>query len=332
MIDKVEVIVQDSTQGKIFDLGQVTTSIEWNTTLLEQPGKVTLSFIKDDSVTFSNGSVLRIKIDGTKVFYGYVFTQKITQDKAVELTAYDALRYLSNKDTKVISNQSCSQIFSTICKEQNLPYKVVHSSSWKVPATIYDNKTYYEMMQSAFDHTLINTANWFIVWDNFGTLEHVNLANRKTNLFIGDKSLLSGFEYEKSIDQDTYNQVKLIKEIKQDSAVAGREVYIEKSGANIQKWGKLQYFEKVDSEANKSQIIERAKMLLKLKNRETKSLKLSCIGDFRVRAGVGVVIGINALSKEKLKTPQNALVYSCTHKISNNMHTMDLELEINGTT
>lgn len=332
MINKAKILVQDSAKGKVFDLSEVTESFEWNTTLIEQPGKVTLSFVKDDSVAFSNGSVLRIKVDGVKVFYGYIFTQKITNGKIIEITAYDSLRYLQNKDTYVVSDMTCTQLFNRICTSQKLPHKVVHSSTYKVPAVIHDNKSYYEMLQSAYDQVLAYKANWFIVRDNFGTLEQVNLAKLKTNLFIGDKSLLSEFEYEKSIDKDTYNQVKLIKEIKNDSKVTGREVYIEKSSANIQKWGLLQYFETVDEEANKAQIIERARMLLKLKNRQTRTLKLTCIGDFRVREGTGIVIGINALSKEGLKEPQNALVYSCTHKVSGNIHTMDLELEIDGIT
>ena len=320
----IEAIVQDSKSGVTYDISELITNVVWETTLTNQPGKLTFDYIDDTKVTISEGSPISFKVDDEGVFFGYIFKRAKKKDEKVSVTAYDQMRYLKNKDTYVISNLTASQIFTKICKEYQLTYKVVDDHNYIVPPKPHDGKTLFEIIQWGIDQTLINTGNWFMIRDNFGVLEFVNINSLKTNLFIGDESLLIDFDYESSIDDDTYNQVKLIKENKETKK---REIYIVKDSNTIKQWGLLQYFEKMDENANAAQIQARADMILKLKNRPTKKLKLECLGDLKVAAGSGVVLGISDLEKEGMATSQYFIVTTCSHTFQNDLHTMKLELQ-----
>jgi hypothetical protein len=324
---KIELIVQNSETGKTWEISELVNSISWTTYMVDQPGKLDFTFIDEaDKVLATEGSVVSFKVNGTKVFFGYVFKEGVDETESVSVTAYDQLRYLKNKDTYVLSNMTASQVFEKICKDFKMRYSVIDKSSYVLPASVEDNKGLYEIIQKGIDLTLINSGNWYVVRDNFGTLEFQLLNRLKTLVFIGDGSSLSKYSFESSIDSDTYNQIKLVKENKE---TAKREIYIVKDSSTIKKWGTLQYFETVDEDSNAAQIQARAEMLLKLKNRKTKSLKLNnVLGDLRVFAGAGIVLGIQKLVVRGIPMNKYFMVTSATHTFSNDLHTMSLELQV----
>ena len=321
----IEAIVQDSKSGQAYDISEIITELNWETTLESQPGKLTFTYLDDSNVTISEGSPISFKVDGKGVFFGYIFRRGKKKDGKVPVTAYDQMRYLKNKDTYVLSNLTASQIFTKLCNDFKLSAEVKDASSYIVSPRVHDNKTLFEIIQYGIDETLINTGNWYMIRDNFGKLQFININSMKTDLFIGDESLLIDFDYESSIDDDTYNQVKLIKENKETKK---REIYLVKDSSTIKQWGLLQYFEKLDENANEAQIKERAEMILKLKNRVTKKLKLDCLGDLKVAASSGIVLGISDLQKEGVAINQYFMVTTCSHTFQNDLHTMQLEVQV----
>ncbi|MMZ62474.1 hypothetical protein D1872_246840 [compost metagenome] len=60
-----------------------------------------------------------------------------------------------------------------------------------------------------------------------------------------------------------------------------------------------------------------------MKNRETKSLKVSALGDIRVRAGIRVRIVISEYGVD-----QALIVDECTHDFDGAAHTMTLDLRV----
>lgn len=321
----IEFVIQDSTSGIIYDLSEVSGAISWTTQMDGQPGKLEFAFINQENISPTKGSIVTLKVEGKGLFYGYLFSSTVNNNEETQLVCYDQLRYLKNKDTYVFKAGTSSQRFAQICKDKNLKHAVKSVSGYSCPAKIHDNISYYDMIQDALDQTLIKAGAWFMVRDNFGTLEHVDINSLKTNLFIGDESGLSSYSFTRSIDSDSFNKVKLIKENKETGK---REVFIVLDSTNIKKWGELQYFEKVDEKANNAQIAERANMLLKAKNRETKTLSIQCLGDTRIAAGSGIVLGISALEKNGLPINQYYMVLSCKHTFDNNLHLMTLEMQV----
>lgn len=321
----IEILLQDKIEGKVFDISEIVDTITYETSILSQPGKLTFSMKEDAVITLNEGSIISVKIDGIGIFFGYLFRYVINDSGKMAGIAYDQTRYLKNKDTYVTSNQTASQVFARICADFKLQHKIIDPSTYILPARIHDNKTLFEIVQHGIDTTLINSGKWYLLRDNFGTLEFVDIERLKTLVYIGDKYNLIDYTYESSIDQDSYNQVKLIKNNQTD---AKREIYIVKDSVNIGRWGLLQYFEAMDENANEAQIKARAEQLLKLKNRATKKLKINAVGNLTVMAGSGVIIGIDDLTQYGIPYNKYFMVSTCVHKFANNYHEMQLELQV----
>lgn len=321
----VELLVADSESTKQFSLGGVLTDVQWDTTLLDQPGKLTFTIVESGSEFFYEGSNVVLTVGGIKIFDGYLFERSRSEKDTMKCTCYDRLRYLNNKDTYVFTNATPSEIFTTICTEQQLPFKITNGSDYKTAPIAHDNKSLYSMIIRALDEAFVFSKQYLIVRDNAGTLEMINIENMLTNVFIGDESLLKGFDFVSSIDKQTYNYVKLIQEDK-DKKI--RHKYIAMDTSTIYKWGRLQYFEKMDEDANEAQIQERAMKVLNHYNRKTKTLKVTCLGDFQVQAGSGVGVGIKKVENEGIAYMQYAFASKVSHHITQDIHTMSLDLEV----
>lgn len=324
---KIELILQSSETGKAWEISELVSTITWSTYVIDQPGKLTFTFIDEkDVILAAEGSAISFKVNDTNVFFGYVFKEAVDQSEKISVTAYDQLRYLKNKDTYVVKNMTASQLFTKVCKDFKLKSKVIDASTYVLPSSVEDNKALFEIVQKGVDLTLINNGSFYVIRDNFGTLEFQLINRLKTLVVIGDGSSLSTYDFESSIDDDTFNQVKLVKENKDTQK---REIYIVKDSSTISKWGTLQYFESVDEDSNAAQIQQRAEMILKLKNRKTKSLKLgTVIGDLRVFAGSGIILSIDKLVARGVEKNKYFMVTAATHTFASDKHTMSLELQV----
>ena len=145
-------------------------------------------------------------------------------------------------------------------------------------------------------------------------------------LIIGDGSLATDYSHTRSIDEDTYNFIKVARD---DKNAGARDTYQAEDTATIGQWGKLMLYDKVNAELNHEQLVARAKRLLAIKNRETEALTVECVGDTRVMAGNGVLVQIKAAGLSRWM-----VVVAAAHEFGV-AHTMKLTLtygmERNGT-
>lgn len=326
----IELIVEDCTRGKKYDLSNVVQSIQLDTQLENYPAKLEVKWIEEQNTIFYEGARTTLKVDGIGVFLGYVFSRSRSENaEEASFIAYDQTRYLQNKETKVFEGKSVTDIFEEICKEQLIDYEVVTKSTYLLPERLEDNKSFYEMIQYACDITLIDTEWWFTFYDDFGICKIVEIGELGTDLIVGDGSLLTGFSYDANIDEDSFNQVKIVYEYSggEPNAPKKRDVYLTRDSDNIASWGLLQYYETVQGNQNDAQLKARADMLLKAKNKVKKTLDIECIGDWQVRAGRSVYIDIQSLENEQVSN-RYALVHACTHDVKHGIHTMKLSLEV----
>jgi hypothetical protein len=293
----------------------------------DQPTKCTFDVIRIGNLSFHEGATVAIKVDGKGMFYGYVFSKQRTKDVSlINVTCYDQLRYLKNKDSYVFENLTSDKIFSRICQDFVLKYKVVDKSGYVCAPRTNDGKALYDMIKEALQDTLINSKQWFIIRDNFGTLEHVNIRNLDSGIVLGDASGVEDLSYTSSIDEEVYNQIKLYR----DNSKAGkRDIFIVNDtingGGNLKKWGILQYYEKVDDTLNLAQIEQRARGILSLYNSTKRTLKLDCIGSTKVFAGCFVICRIADLGD--ISVNGYMLVTDCVHTFDNNEHHMSVTLQ-----
>lgn len=317
----VELLVANESGSKVYQPA-VEEGIEWTTQRAGTPGKLTFKVLKDDILDFTEGSAVRLKVDGDEVFYGVVFTKSRQKDQIITVTAYDQLRYLNNKDTKVYEGKTATQFIQMLAADYRLNVGDMEDTGYVIASRVEENSSLFDMIQNALDLTLTNTGNMFVLFDSFGKLTLKSLGKMRVgdgdNYLMIDEETGENFDYKSSIDSQTYNKVKLTYD---NEKTGTREVYIAQSGENMNKWGILQYFDTLQKGENGQ---AKADALLKLYNKKTRNLKIqNAFGDNRVRAGSLIVVNL-ALGDMSVKNFM--LVEKCVHTYNESEHWMTLTL------
>lgn len=317
----VELLVEDETGTKAFQ-PIVEEGIEWSTERRSTPGKLTFKVVKDDIINFTEGSAVRLKINGQNVFFGFVFTKKRDKDQIINVTAYDQLRYLKNKDTYVYENKTASDFIKMLAADFKLQTGTIEDTGFIIASRVETNATLFDMIENALDSELTNKKEMYVLYDDFGKLALKNISN----MYVGDPGAYlmideetgENFEYTSTIDDGTYNKIKLTYD---NENTGKREVYIAQSSENMNKWGILQYFDTLQEGENGQ---AKADAFLELYNKKTRNLKITnAIGDTRVRAGSMVVVNLN-LGDATVKNFM--LVEKVKHMFKEGEHWMDLTL------
>ena len=279
------------------------------------PGVLEFSFV-DTGTNIGNGDPVRFKdADGKEVFYRFIFRMKRDRSNIVTITAYDQIRYLKNKDTLVYENKTADGVVALIGEKYGFNIGTLANTVWVIALRVEDNVSLLDMISNALDQTLQNTGDLYILHDDFGKLNLSFLGDMYVPIMI-DAETGQNYDYESSIDENTYNRIKLV----YDNEDAGkREVYIAQDSSNINRWGILQYFDALQKGENGQ---AKADALLQLYNKETRTLTVKdAAGDSRVRGGSLVVVQLD-LGDVKLQNLM--LVEKCVHKYGESKHTMDL--------
>ena len=318
-------ILLDNKNGNVWDLSEIVKELTWTTTRVGRPASVEFSLVnsgiyQNRAFRINNGDIVRVRKDSTNVFYGYVFSIKTNQDSEISIKAYDQVRYLLNKDTYVFKNVTTGDVIRKIAADFRLKVGRIDDTGYRIPSMVEDGQTLLDIIEKANTLTMMATGRFFVFFDDFGALSLRDVTGFQAGFYIGDKSLMTGFEYSRDIDQDTYNRIKLYRDNKETGK---REVYIAQDSANIARWGVLQLYESVDEGMNSAQINELLNRLVALKNREQRTLKLEAIGDIRIRAGMYLPIII-----ESLGISQPMMVDEVKHRFDGEDHTMSLTLKV----
>ena len=295
----------------------VCDGIQWDTERKGVQGKLSFKVIKDEKINFTEGDAVRFSVDGVDVFFGYIFKKSRDKEGIISVTAYDQLRYFKNKDTYSYTNKTASEVIQMLASDFNLKVGTLDDTQFKIESRVEDNQTLFDIVQNALDLTLMSKKEMYVLYDDFGKITLKNIGNMKVPILI-DENTGENFDYSTSIDGNTYNQIKLVKE---DKEKRKREIYMTKDSSNINQWGVLQYFESIDGNVNGK---AKADALLNLYNQKTRNLSIKgAFGDVRVRGGSLVAV---KLDLGDVVTNSFLLVEKVAHTFSDGLHSMDLTL------
>ena len=292
-------------------------TVEWERQ--GQPGKLTFEVIKTENLSFEEGDPCRFSVDGEPLFYGFVFdkSRSGSNPEKVKVTVYDQLYNLKNKDTYVYSNKTATEVVKMIAEDFGLNLGTLDDTGYKIETRTEENTSLFDIIQNALDATTKAKTEMYVLYDKAGKLMLTNIGNMKLGLVINEDTA-GNYEYKSSIADNTYNRIKLLYE---DSDAGTRQVYIAQDSSNINKWGVLQYYEKLNDATNAKTM---ADALLKLYNAKTRTLKISdALGDTRVRAGTMLVV---MLGLGDINLSNFLLVEQVKHTFSNGQHLMELKL------
>ena len=325
---KIKLIISDGKN--IFDLSNLCSGdIKIETQIKGFPSKLNFTIarnITDDSFSFVEGNNVKLWINDFPMFSGYIFTKKRGKEQNIEVTAYDQLRYLKNKDTYVYDYKKASDILKLIADDYKLILGDVEDTRYVIQSLVEDNKSLFDIILDGIDITLANKKEWFVLYDDFGKLCLKNIHSmRLPLLMVTDDGTVTDFDYSTDIDSDTYNIIKLYKD---NEKTGKREVFISQDSGNQKKWGVLQYYEKAPDNYNDVQIGEYSDALLKQKNRVKKSLSVECVGmgndEIKIRGGSEIFVKVDNCGENNINNW--FIVEKCTHTFSNNMHTFKVDL------
>ena len=296
----------------------VLEDIEWSTERQGSPGKLTFKVLLDKKLDITEGNAVRFKWNKKNIFYGYIFSKKMDKDKIITVTAYDQLRYLKNKETYVYQNKTAGEVVQMIADDFEMQTGTIEDTTYKIASRVEDSQTLFDIIQNALDLTLTNMKYMYVLYDDFGKLALKGVDNMRVNYLV-DEETGQNFDYQSSIDEATYNRIKLVYD---NEDTGQRDVYIAQDSNNMNNWGVLQYYDSLSDGENGA---AKVNALLELYNQKTRKLTISgAFGDYRVRAGslIGVVLNLG-----DIKLKNYMLVETCNHKFKNNEHTMELKLK-----
>lgn len=321
---KYELLCQNSVTGVAYDITTLAGTIKHDTYLNGQPGKLTVTLQQDptpnSAFNMKNGSIITFTVDGMGIFYGYVFTMGTDATGIYQITAYDQMRYLKNKQIYLTANQTASQIFEMVCKDnyQDSQWEVATPSAHIPPAYDHTGKTLYETISYAIEATTRSGEGVYFIKDKFGVLQFTSLTQELTNQIIGEGSLLTSYQYEISIDKNTYNSIIFY----QDNEETGkRKPWLAQDSSTQKIWGKLQIVQQADISLNEAQLRVLGDQYLKYYNRETKTMKLTALGIPELVAGSGFIFQL-----DKLGVNEKMWITSANHTYEENFHMMALEV------
>lgn len=285
------------------------------------PGKFTFEFRYQKKYHVTEGNAVLLTVDGVKMFYGFIFARSVSKDGFMSVTAYDQLRYLKNKDTLVYTNKMASDVIKTVIERFNLNSGSIANTNYKMSA-IEDDMTLFDIIQNALDNTMMVKNTIYVLFDNVGKLTLKNINCMKINSCLIDDETGLDYTYKTSIDSNVYNQIKLIYE---NTDKGTFDLYVAKDSDNINRWGVLQYLEKIqDPDIGKL----KSQAYLKLYNQKVRNLTVNdVIGNASVRAGCLIPV---LLTLADIKIANYMLVEKVTHTFKNRQHVMDLTLSGGG--
>lgn len=335
MYDRLEVLTAKQGQVQFRDIAKACEKLEFKWSLEGSAGTLDTSYIESEGLDINEGDAIVVKLEGKTIFYGWVFSKSKSYNESVSIKAYDSKKYLAYKDVNVVGAETINECFERICKMCKLKYKVVDTSNYSIPYKIHDGETYNDMLQYAIDQTFIRNHERFCIRCNGDTLELVNVEKQQQNLIIGDKSLLTGYEYSSDIE-NTYTSYKIQRETSSEEQknlndvqkIAKRTTKTAQNFTNVQKWGNLHYYEKVDAKWTNAQIEDYMFHLDIVYGQPTKKLSLNCLGDMRAIPGNMVTLNIKDLEKEKVAQGTFFLITEATHTITHKDYTMDITVEM----
>ena len=309
----IEMLV--GTNEKMYQV-PVEGSIKWTTSRKGTPGQLTFTTYGISDI--EEGNSVNFRKDGQNVFFGFIFDISSDKSKKINITAYDQLRYLKNKDTYKYT-KTASDLITTICNDFNMQTGIIADTGYIVKRT-ESNKTLFDIIQTALDWTLVNTGKLYTLYDDFGKVTLKSIEDMGLDLLL-DEETGENYNWSSSIN-DSYNKIKIVK---------NKEAFITQHSENINKWGVLQYYEEIQEENNNDSNnpnIEnpqiKSETLLKLYNSKKRSCRLKKqFGDIRVRAGSRLYVRLD-LVLDKINSMM--LVDKVTHTFENGLHTMDVEL------
>ena len=350
------------TNGKTMYLPMIEDSITLQQPRSGSPATLKFKIFNDGNIKLDCGNAVSFKWNTHKMFFGYIFSIKASTIDTLEITAYDQMRYLKNKNTYVFKDKTFTEILTTLCKDNGLKMGKFEKVEKKVTLPI-NEQTGLDWIEETTNYTVRpgednKSGSEYVVYDDFGEIRLVEMVpyskgtktvtkkttdsktgetkeEKVTETYIKELKMLcsgfvdnaeiEGFTWEKTIDDqdDMSNQLKLAYD---DDTTGVRHVYVYNNAESQAKYGTLvEYFNDSGWEDKDSRDYYVKIWKQKRTDASKKYSAKGVTGAVDCRGGSFIICQVNpGLSDEKTSTFM--LVEEAKHTFEGGRHTMDLTL------
>lgn len=289
-------------------------SVEW--TRFGSPGKMILTVLEENSLTFREGDVVRLKINGKNFFFGYIFIIDRAGQNQYKLTCYDGLRYLKSDDIFKMKKQTYTKALKTVLKRYGLKQGTIANTKYVRKAKVF-NGCVWDMLDDYRKKTKESTGIQYILYADFNKICLQPQSKLKTNYIITE-SQLEDFSYTSSIDDKVYTVVKMYK-----GSGKKMKIYTKTGTSAKKKYGRLTYVKKTKLKS-KAKIKKKLKAILEAHDSPRKKVTLNNVfGLTDIRAGSQVKVDV---TEGGLHINRKMVVDTVTHHFRAGRHTMDLNV------
>lgn len=315
-----ELLIENKSTGKIWEISNSTTTITWKTERTGSPGQLNFTVVKAGDLSYTEGDTVRFSVDGQLQFYGWVFTKSKNRWGEIETTCYDRLRYLKAVQPYAFYAQKAGDMIRQIAADFQLSVGDIADTGYPIPSFIKEEETCLDLIGEAVQQTLLATGDIYVFYDDGNGLALRRPEDMISNVIIGEKSYLTDYAYKTDIDKQTYNSIKLARP---NEETGKADIFIAESSENIAQWGLLQLYQTVDGDVNDAQVKAQAAASLEYYNRRMRTIRVSAMGVPGLRAGQMVLMKAPGLGD--LNLDRYVLLESVTHTWENDIHTMEFE-------
>lgn len=258
-----------------------------------------------------------VRLEGEQgIFCGYIF--RIEDDgNLYRILCYDQLKYLLYKDTRQFLNMTADAILWDFIREKALQPGNIAATGSTIPSLLFENQTLFSMISDALDETFRISGNRFLFFDEFGKLTLRQIGTDPCDILLCGQNQLTGWLRTSDIDGETFTHFKLLQE---DGRSGFRRIVEADNPEQRQKWGTLQYFERVDHTWNEAQLNARLQSLRQNYRDARSSFTVQGIADFRCLAGREVFCQIQE------ESPVRCLIEESSIEGKGGVYSMSLKL------
>lgn len=325
-------------KDKLWHITNVTTEVVWKTYLQDSCDELNFEFVnKNFEIDIKEGFNVGYWLNTIGGFNGNVFKvrQNSKNKELIDVTCYGWLKYLKYDGYTSFENMTASEIFDKCCNIAGVPHRIISNSSYVCKAVTCYGKTLYEAIQQAIYETMVHEKKWYIIQpvfdENGGGLQFRDILDPKNikQVKFSEDSAILNWDFDSSIEE-SFNMIVTYTEGEKDEKTGkttATQTGNAKDESTIKAWGRLAKVIQDQTDKEQAALNVSAEDWLRFYNSPRRRIKLECLGIPGVIAGNIIYLEIyNVVSVGTIKGC--LVVDDCTHKISGDKHTMELNCEI----
>ena len=314
--------------GTGYDISGLVQKVTWSGRRNSPARTLQLTVLDDPELGESNrpqidvyeGQKIIFSEDGTELFRGIIMVQSRSQDRMLNLTAYDNGIYLANnKGSFKFSKKTMTQIFMSVCKSYGIQRGETAAIKYQIKSLVKANTTIYDILCNALSKTYKATGERFFMISKKGQL---HLIRRKENI---TKIVL-----ETGAEDSQYGNLTQYSYSKDISGTRTRLLLLSRDGEKKASWkdqaleaklGIMQDVQTPDDTLTKAKLKTQVVTMLNDLKLPAETLSLTALGVSTVYTGMAVYVSI-----PEIGIGRTFYVDSDSHTWDGDFHTMKLTL------